>query len=237
MRSFYSVVANLHRAHEAAYLAIKKRRPDAQVGLSHHKFLFLPASDKRRDVLATRAAQAVVDRWPVAPGQFRRVVEATSDYVGIAHYWAQTVAFDPRRPGDQFIKRDNVPGAQPTDMGWTSDPVYMRRVLNELKSLGKPVYVTENGIGTGDDERRKRYIVDVLDNVRLAMEDGVDVRGYFHWTNTDNFEWARGYGVKFGLIGVDRETLERTVKPSGKLYGRIAGANALPEQPAPTVSN
>lgn len=237
MRSFYRVVANLHRAHEAAYLAIKKRRPDAMVGLSHHKFLFLPASDKRRDVLATRAAQAVVDRWPVAPGQFRRVVEATSDYVGIAHYWAQTVAFDPRRPGDQFIRRANVPGAQPTDMGWTSDPVYMRRVLNEVKSLGKPVYVTENGLGTGDDERRKRYIVDVLDNVRLAIEDGVDVRGYFHWTNTDNFEWARGYGVKFGLIGVDRETLERSVKPSGKLYGRIAAANALPELPTPSTAN
>ena len=237
MRGFYRVAGNLYRAHEAAYQAIKKRRPDSLVGLSHHKFLFMPASEKRRDALASRMAQAVVDRWPVGPGQFRRVVEATSDYVGIAHYWAQTAAFDPTRPGDQFLRRSNVPGAQPTDMGWTSDPVYMRRVLNELKSLGKPVYVTENGIGTGDDERRKRYIVDVLDNVRLAIEDGVDVRGYFHWTNMDNFEWAPGYGVKSGLIGVDRETLERTIKPSGRLYGRIAAANALPEMPSAAAAN
>jgi beta-glucosidase len=66
-----------------------------------------------------------------------------------------------------------------------------------------------------------------LGNVHAAIEDGVDVRGYFHWTNTDNFEWARGYTAHFGLIAVDRTTLERTVKPSGRLYARIATANAL----------
>ena len=236
-RGFYSVISNMRRAHELAYVAIKKRRPDSMVGLSHHKFLFLPASDKRRDVWATRAAQATVDRWPIGPGRMQRVVEATSDYVGVAHYWAQNVAFDPRRPRDQFLRRTNVPGAQLTDMGWTSDPVHMRRVLNEVKSLGKPVFVTENGIGTDDDERRKRYVADVLASVRDAIGDGVDVRGYFHWTNMDNFEWARGYGVKFGLIECDRATLERTVKPSGVLYGRIAAANALPEQPSATPAN
>ena len=79
-----------------------------------------------------------------------------------------------------------------------------------------------------DDERRQRYLVDILSNVQGAIQDGVDVRGYFHWTNLDNFEWARGYQVRFGLIDVDRTTLERTIKPSGRLYARIAQANALP---------
>ena len=109
----------------------------------------------------------------------------------------------------------------------------MRQVLNELKGLGKPVYITENGLAAADDVRRQRYIPDVLENVRLAIADGVDVRGYFHWTSMDNFEWARGYSAKFGLIAVDRKTLERTIKPSGRLYGRIAAANALPDQPLP----
>ena len=103
----------------------------------------------------------------------------------------------------------------------------LRQVLNELKQYGKPVYVTENGIATSDDAVRARYLADVLANVHGAIQDGVDVRGYFHWTNTDNFEWARGYSVNFGLIEVDRKTLDRTMRPSGRLYARIAAANAL----------
>jgi beta-glucosidase len=137
-------------------------------------------------------------------------------------------AFDPGRPREQFIRRFNVPGRPVTDMGLSADPAWMRVVLNELRRLGKPVYITESGLATRDDDWRGRYITEILSNVLLAIADGVDVRGYFHWTNTDNFEWARGYATRFGLIEVDRKTLDRTIKPSGRLYGRIAQANALP---------
>jgi beta-glucosidase len=113
-------------------------------------------------------------------------------------------------------------------MGWSANPSWMRVVLNELKELDKPVYITENGLATTDDTWRERYLIDVLDNVQQAIDDGVDVRGYFHWTNTDNFEWARGYAPRFGLIAVDRKTLERKIKPSGRLYARIAATNSLP---------
>jgi len=223
----YRVTANMHRAHELAYLAIKRRWPDAAVGLSHHKFLFFPASKRRRDRWAAQTAQLVVDRWPVAPGRLRRIVEATCDYVGIAHYWGQMCAFDPGRPQEQFIRRFNVPGSPVTDMGWSAEPTWMRQVLGELSQLGKPIYITENGLATTEDGRRQSYLTEILTNVRLAIEDGADVRGYFHWTNLDNFEWARGYSARFGLISVDRRTLERTIKPSGRLYGRIAVANGL----------
>jgi beta-glucosidase len=137
-------------------------------------------------------------------------------------------AFDPSRPGEQFIRRFNVPGVPVTDMGWSADPKWMRMVLNELRPLGKPVYITENGLASNDDEWRQRYLKEVLANVLLAIEDGVDVRGYFHWTNMDNFEWARGYSMRFGLIEVDRKSLERRMKGSGRLYARIAQANSLP---------
>jgi len=225
----YRVTSNLHRAHELAYQAIKRRRPDAPVGLSHHKFLFMPASDTRRDRIAARTAQLVLDRWPAGPAQMRRVVEATCDFIGVAHYWAQYAAFDPMRPRQQFIRRFNVPDALLTEMGFSANPAWMRLVLNELKRLGKPIYITENGLATHNDQVRCDYLAEILENVRLSIEDGVDVRGYFHWTNMDNFEWAKGYGVKFGLIDVDRKTLERTIKPSGRLYSRIAASNALPD--------
>jgi beta-glucosidase len=116
-------------------------------------------------------------------------------------------------------------------MGWSADPKWMRAVLNGLRPLGKPVYITENGLASNDDDWRQRYLKDVLSNVLLAIEDGVDVRGYFHWTNMDNFEWARGYSMRFGLIEVDRKSLERRTKGSGRLYARIAQANGL--QPLP----
>jgi beta-glucosidase len=228
----YRVTGNMRRAHELAYGAIKRRWPDAPVGLSHHKFLLLPASEKLRDRLAANTAQLVLDRWPAAIGQLHPIVEATSDFIGIAHYWGQMCAFDPSRPRDQFIRRFNVPGAAVTDMGWSTDPRWMRKVLTDLRQYGKPIYVTENGLASNDDEWRQRYLTEVLANVLLAIDDGADVRGYFHWTSTDNFEWARGYSMRFGLIGVDRRTLERTIKPSGHLYARIARSNALPKQPA-----
>jgi beta-glucosidase len=227
LSSVYRVLANMRRAHELAYLAIKRRWPDSPVGLSHHKFLFIPSSNKRADRLAAQTVQLAVDRWPVAPGRLRKVVEATSDFIGIAHYHGQLVAFDARRPQDQFIRRFNVPGAPVTQMGWSADPSWMRGVLGDLKHLGKPVYITENGMASADDRVREQYLIDVIQNVLLAIQDGVDVRGYFHWTNVDNFEWNRGYQAQFGLIAVDRNTLERTVKPSGRLYARIAKANGL----------
>ena len=225
--AFYRVLAHLREAHELAYRAIHEALPEARVGLSHHKFLFLPASGARRDRWAAGTAQAFMDRWPVRPGRFQRVWDASCDWVGVAHYWGQLAAFDPLRPQEQFIRRFNDPALPLTEMGWASHAPWMRSVLNEVRSLGKPVYVTENGISTADDTVRARYLVEILEQVHSAIGDGVDVRGYFHWTAFDNFEWARGYAQRFGLISVDRASLEREVKASGRLYARIAAANAL----------
>jgi beta-glucosidase len=221
------VTRNMRLAHELAYRAIKRRWPDAPVGLSHHKFLVLSATSKRRDVLAAGLAQGFTERWPTGGLRLSPIVEATADYIGIAHYWGQLAELA-RRPADMFIRRFNPPDERVTDFGFVSRASWMRDVLSSLKRYGKPVYITENGIATADDGWRKQYLVDILSNVHAAIQDGVDVRGYFHWTNMDNFEWSRGYTAHFGLIAVDRQTLDRTVKPSGRLYAKIAAANALP---------
>jgi beta-glucosidase len=228
LRGVYRVLGAMARGHEAAYRELKRITPAIPVGLAHHKWLMLPAAARRRrDRLAAGTAQLFMDRWPVGRGRLARIVDSPSDYIGLNHYTGSLVAFDPRRPREQFLRRFNPPDAPQSDFGWAIRPEWLRRALEELKPLGKPVYVTENGIATGDDGRRQEFLVAMLSQVWEAVQAGVDVRGYFHWTSMDNFEWAQGYSMRFGLIGVDRQTQERRIKQSGWLLARIAEDNGL----------
>jgi beta-glucosidase len=83
-----------------------------------------------------------------------------------------------------------------------------------------PIIVTENGIGTNDDEQRVRYLDEALRGLARTIDDGIDVRGYFQWSLLDNFEWTLGYAPKFGIVSVDRSTFERTPKPSAQWYAQ-----------------
>ena len=87
--------------------------------------------------------------------------------------------------------------------------------------------VTENGIGTEDDSKRVTYYQRALRGVANAIDDGLDIRGYFAWSAFDNFEWMRGYGPKFGIIQVDRATQKRMAKPSAQFLGKISKTNQL----------
>ncbi len=90
-----------------------------------------------------------------------------------------------------------------------------------------PIIVTENGIGTDDDGQRIAYVRTALEGVLACIADGIDVRGYTYWSLLDNFEWAFGYGPRFGIVDCDRHTFERTPKESARWLGRVARANAL----------
>jgi beta-glucosidase len=94
-------------------------------------------------------------------------------------------------------------------------------------NTGKPIFVTENGLESEDDERRAWYIPRVLGHLIEAIEAGVPVIGYCYWSLIDNFEWLQGFGPKFGLAAVDRSTFERTLKPSASVYREIVAANAV----------
>ena len=113
-------------------------------------------------------------------------------------------------------------------MGYEFWPEALEQTIRYAASHAKvPVYVTENGIATEDDTRRVEYIRRALAGVRNCLADGIDVRGYFHWSLLDNFEWNYGYRPKFGLVAVNRETFERTVKPSARFLGEIARRNGV----------
>ncbi len=96
----------------------------------------------------------------------------------------------------------------------------IRRVARLLP--GKDIVVTEHGVATDDDADRVEFIDRGLRAIHAEIAAGLPVRGYIHWSALDNFEWAKGYSIRFGLVGVDRATLERTVRPSGRFLGEIA---------------
>jgi len=82
-------------------------------------------------------------------------------------------------------------------------------------------------VNTEDDRIRANLIPAALTELKKAMDDGVPVHGYYHWSLIDNFEWLFGYKPKFGLHSFDRTTFKRTPKPSAAIYGAIARKNAL----------
>jgi beta-glucosidase/6-phospho-beta-glucosidase/beta-galactosidase len=107
------------------------------------------------------------------------------------------------------------------------NPDGLSLMLRELAGYGKPIYITENGlIDTGDD-MQTRYLVSHLAAVERALREGVPVKGYFWWTLVDNFEWAEGYHLRFGLYHLDLLTQQRTPRPVADAYARIIRDNAI----------
>lgn len=110
-------------------------------------------------------------------------------------------------------------------MGNISQGIY--QILKNLKKYNLPVYITENGVADSSDKDRGLFIADHLSWMRKAIREGADVRGYFHWSLLDNFEWDKGFWPRFGLVEVDRKTLQRNVLLSALIYKKIIEASAL----------
>jgi beta-glucosidase/6-phospho-beta-glucosidase/beta-galactosidase len=113
-------------------------------------------------------------------------------------------------------------------LSWELYPEGLFRTLVALRREQLPIYVTENGIADREDALRPEYLLTHLRAMHRAIEAGVPVRGYMHWTCFDNFEWAEGYRAKFGLIACDPLTQERRVRQSGYLYAEICRTNQVP---------
>jgi beta-glucosidase len=121
------------------------------------------------------------------------------------------------------------PGVRTTQMGYEFWPDALEATIRRAWEVTHdvPILVTENGIGTADDGERIEYVEQALRGVLACLRDDIDVRGYVYWSLMDNFEWTFGYGPKFGLVAVDRETQTRAAKPSAYWLGAIARANAI----------
>ena len=175
---------------------------------------------------------AMQDWQPVDGGEDRRArllanyedvyLEAArgDDFVGVQTYSRELVGPEGPRPVPE--------GAETTQMGYEFYPEALGATIRRAHAMtdGTPVLVTENGIATADDTRRVEYVRRALRCVRSCLDDGIPVLGYTYWSSFDNFEWAFGYGPTFGLVAVDRTTLERAPKPSASYLGAVARANS-----------
>ncbi len=119
------------------------------------------------------------------------------------------------------------PWADITDAyGWENYPAALEETIRYYASkLSVPILVTENGIATRDDTLRVTWIQQTVAGLRRCLADGIDLRGYLYWSAMDNFEWQEGYTPRFGLIAVNRQTLERQPKPSARYLGQLARSN------------
>jgi beta-glucosidase len=203
-------VATMARAHRLAAQAIKAEAGHVKVGWT------LALVDMQQ-------APGGEERWQ----EVRRVaqtdwlaVSAQDDFVGVQTYSRNLIG-----PNGAI---DPPAGASTMQTGWEVYPEALEHTVRlAAEQAGVPVLVTENGMATDDDEARIAYTRSALEGLAKCIADGVDVRGYLHWTFLDNFEWTAGFAKTFGLVAVDRTTFARTVKPSARWLGGVASRNAL----------
>jgi beta-glucosidase len=244
MRSYDDAVTGLLRGHQRAREAVKSRHPKARVGATHGM----------QEWTSNAAGRAPMER---ARHMFEDVfLEAAGDddYIGVQTYtrvpvdlpillgpgaWLVANVGPVRSRLLPGILRQSVRGAmrgsdasdgiRRTQMGYEFRPESIAATLRRAARLhpGKDLVVTEHGIATADDDERIEFLDRGLSAVAETIAAGLPVRGYIHWSLLDNFEWAYGYGPTFGLVGVDRSTMQRSVRPSARRLGAIARANAL----------
>jgi beta-glucosidase len=200
----------MQEAHRKSYDAIKAVRPDLLVGIS------LTTQDIQ-PVGQNSLADVYRDKLY---GDWVNVARTHSDFTGV-------------QPYTRFLVDDKgivapPPGTEMTDAGYEFYPQAVAGTIRWAhQTIGKPIYVTESGIGTNDDTRRIAFIDQALASLRTCLDEGIPVHSYLYWSLLDNFEWTSGYSKHFGLVAVDLQTFKRTLKPSALHLGAIAQRNRI----------
>ena len=237
------VLRHMVRAHAAAYREIRESThgPAAKVGVAQHLRVFQPYHRwSPLDRVAAAFPRRAFNHWflracedgragfPLGLGQ--RIPEAigTMDFIGVNYYSRNMVTFTPRAPGALFSRTFPAQGRPISDFGMEIYPAGFHQVVTDVwRTYGRPVYITENGVADSIDQFRPQALVSHLAELGRAQRDGVDIRGYLHWSSMDNFEWSEGYSMRFGLMEVDFDTQARRPRPSARLYSEIIARNGL----------
>ena len=240
MQLGFRVMANLVRGHAQAYSAIHAQQRAARVGIALHVRGFVPARswfppDRLVAGVQHRLFNQVFPR-ALTDGRLDfitsrvHVPEAahTQDFLGVNYYTRDRVAFSPFLAGQAFGRNFYPKGADLSGTGFISnEPEGLYDALNWVRRYGVPLMVTENGVEDANDIMRPRYLAQHIHQVWRAVNYNWLVKGYFHWSLVDNFEWERGWSQRFGLWELDVATQARRKRPSADLYAAICRENGL----------
>jgi len=206
-RSFFAMLESgrqCARAHIAAYRAIKKENPAARVGAATDLIYF----DAQRGFVSHFLKFIAERLWNT---YFLRRAYRRMDFIGINYYFHNQIH-------NWFDKNQNE---WLSDFGWEIYPEGLYHVVRAIGKYGLPIYITENGVADASDRHRERFLREHLHWLRKAVDEGADVRGYFHWSLLDNFEWDSGFWPCFGLVEVDYKTQARKIRPSALAYKEL----------------
>ncbi|MCC6147957.1 MAG: glycoside hydrolase family 1 protein [Anaerolineaceae bacterium] len=240
LKTAFGVFANLLRGHASAYRGIHKVQPTARVGVAHHVRGFEPARPwfpaDRWIVNVLHANFNNAFPGALQDGRFRfafrsmSVPEASGaqDFFGLNYYTAEQAAFAPFAKDDFFAKRFFPHGADLSPTGFIANrPDAFYKAMRWAERFKLPIVITENGVEDAQDTLRPRYLLQHVHQVWRALNNSWPIKGYFHWSLIDNFEWERGWGQRFGLWGLDRETRARIHRKSVDLYAAICKENGI----------
>ena len=240
MGAAFRVMSNMIKGHAMAYRAIKQMQREARVGTAMHIRGMYPARDwNPADKALASTFSGSFNRSfldTLADGRFRfltkrtRIPEAigTQDFVGINYYTGEQVSFNPLKIRNFFSSRYYPKDAELSGTGFIAHrPEGLFDTLKWAKGYNLPMLITENGVEDPDDRLRPRYIVEHLHQIWRAIQYNWPVKGYFHWSLVDNFEWERGWSQRFGLWGLDVASQARIRRASVDLYAAICKENAL----------
>jgi beta-glucosidase len=236
------VQANMIRGHVAAYRTIHQIQPEARVGMALNYRSFKPHHRwSPLDHLLTKNAHVMINAvfpMALAHGVIRsalgtiRIPEAkgTQDFFGFNYYTKNQITFDLRRPVTMFTNWLHPRDAELSDRAFlANEPEGMLEGLKWIVGMfpNLPIIVSENGIPDAEDRIRPRYITQHIHQMWRAVNFNWPIKGYFHWTLVDNFEWDQGWTLRFGLWALEEFTQKRTKRHSAELYAEICKENGL----------
>ncbi len=205
----------LAKTHNEAYKTIHKVNKNAKVGFANVITDFEPNNKKSLlDRLTVKTANYL------AKDKFLKITNSYNDFLTVQYYFHKKINF-------LGISKNKNKDKEISDLGWEVYPKGIYYILKDLQKYNLPIYITENGLADADDSRREKFIKEHLYWVHKAIQEGVDVRGYFYWSLLDNFEWDKGFWPCFGLVEINYKTLERKIRSSALKYAKICKTNKL----------